>query len=315
MVRARAVAVNPIDGLPGFARRVVLPWLRYPAVLGTDVAGDVVEVGSAVTRFQIGDRVLGHAAGVERSHNRAAEGAFQTHVVLLEHMSARLPDALPYSEAAVLPLAFSTAAAGLFEHDQLALEPPTATAAERDDVILVWGGSTSVGMNAIQLARNAGYQVIATASPHNFPLLRELGASACFDYHSAEVANEILLHLQGRSLAGTIAIGAGSLKQAIGISRATGGSPVASAYPTPETTMRRALARRQGIAVSAIWGGTPVDSVVGPVVYGFLSDGLADGRYRAAPPPLVIGDGLASIPAALDRLRLGVSAQKVVVTL
>ena len=45
VVRNHAVAVNPIDGLPAIARRLVLPWLAYPAVLGTDVAGEVVETG------------------------------------------------------------------------------------------------------------------------------------------------------------------------------------------------------------------------------------------------------------------------------
>lgn len=317
VVRSRAVAVNPIDGLNGFARRIVLPWLRYPTVLGTDVAGEVVGVGSAVSRFRVGDRVLGHAAGAERSRNRAAEGAFQTHVVLLEHLATRIPDELPFPAAAVLPLALSTAAAGLFERDQLALELPTASVTARDDVVLVWGGSTSVGLNAVQLARGAGYQVIATASPHNFALLGELGASACFDYHRADVAEQIVSHLAGRDLAGIVAIGAGSLRQAIRISRAAAGPRrVASAAPNPVTSLRAALARRHGVAVSAIWGGTPVDSFVGPAIYAnFLSAALADGRYRAAPPPLVTGDGLASIPAALERLRLGVSAQKVVVTL
>ncbi len=317
VVAVRCVAVNPIDGLSGVARRAVLPWLAYPAVLGSDVAGEVVALGAAVSRFQVGDRVLGHAAGVERSRNRAAEGAFQTHAVLLEHMTAPIPDVIAYTAAAVLPLALSTAAAGLFERDQLALALPAVDAVQRDETLLVWGGSTSVGLNAIQLARNAGYQVIATASPHNFPLLHHLGAATCFDYHRTEVVEQIVRHLQNRPLAGILAIGAGSLQQAIRISRSTvGAKRVASAYPTPQTRIRGVLARRQGVAVSAIWGGTPVESFVGPAIYaGFLPDALADGRYRPAPPPLVVGDGLTAIPAALERLRQGVSAQKLVVTL
>ncbi|MDA8061385.1 MAG: alcohol dehydrogenase catalytic domain-containing protein, partial [Actinomycetota bacterium] len=172
VVRVRAVAVNPVDAISGIARRVVTPWLTYPAVLGSDVAGEVVEVGEGVTRFRPGDRVLGHAIGQERARNCAAEGAFQRFVVLVEHMVSPLPDGLDDEHAAVLPLGLSTAAAGLFELDQLALPAPTLDAPERGASVVVWGGSTSVGSNAIQLARSAGYDVIATASPRNFAYLR-----------------------------------------------------------------------------------------------------------------------------------------------
>lgn len=54
VVRVHAIAVNPVDGLSGLMRRIVVPWLRYPAVLGTDVAGVVEAVGPGVTRFGAG---------------------------------------------------------------------------------------------------------------------------------------------------------------------------------------------------------------------------------------------------------------------
>lgn len=78
VVRVRAVAVNPVDAVPSVARLIIAPWLRYPTVLGSDVAGDVVEVGADVTRFAVGDRVLGHALSFEKRHNRPAEGGFRT---------------------------------------------------------------------------------------------------------------------------------------------------------------------------------------------------------------------------------------------
>jgi NADPH:quinone reductase-like Zn-dependent oxidoreductase len=168
VVRAHAIAVNPIDAAPGFAYRVILPWLTFPAVVGSDVAGEVVEVGSEVTRLRPGDRVVGHAAGIERNRNRAAEGAFQLYVVLMQHMVAPIPDDLSFERAAVLPMAVSTAASGMFQQDQLALRLPTTDPKDRGETVVVWGGSTSVGSNAIQLARHAGYRVVATASPHNF---------------------------------------------------------------------------------------------------------------------------------------------------
>ncbi|WP_369077099.1 alcohol dehydrogenase catalytic domain-containing protein [Paractinoplanes maris] len=62
VVRNHAVAVNPLDWVIQVAGRVAYAWLKYPAVLRTDLAGEVVEAGSAVTRFRPGDRALTLAA-------------------------------------------------------------------------------------------------------------------------------------------------------------------------------------------------------------------------------------------------------------
>lgn len=317
VVRARAVAVNPIDAMGGLLRRTALPWLRYPTVIGSDVAGEVVGVGANVTRFGVGDRVLGHAASVERSHNRAEEGAFQTEVLLIEAVTAPIPDTVDFADAAVLPLALSTAAAALFEDNQLALRLPGEDSGAGGEVVLVWGGSTSVGLNAIQLATASGYQVVATSSPPNFPLLTQMGATGTFDYRDSAVVEAITELLRGRDLVGTVAIGAGSLRRAIAITaQSSGRKRIASAYPTPATRLRALIERRRGIRISTIWGGSPIDSAIGPAIYrDFLPAALAEGRYRLAPAPVVVGDGLDAIPGALDRLRQGVSAQKIVVTL
>lgn len=318
VVRARAVALNPIDAMGRIARRVVLPWLRYPAVLGSDVAGEIVAVGPGVDELKVTDRVVGYAVGVEKSRNRPAEGAFQTHVVLLQHMCATLPDTISFKEAAVLPLALTTAASGLFDSDQLALALPTATPPERYETVLIFGGATSVGMNAIQLARNAGYDVVATASTRNFPQLHDLGAGVVVDYHDSDVVEQIVHQLQGRQLVGTMAIPSGSLRQAIAVNsgNVTGTKRIACAQPTPDTKIRGALARRRAIQVSTIWGGKPKDTAVGPAIWNtFLPAALTDHRYTAAPTPRVIGHGLDAIPDGLALLRQGVSAEKLVVTL
>jgi NADPH:quinone reductase-like Zn-dependent oxidoreductase len=315
VVRTRAVAVNFVDAMPGFAYRFVLPWLTFPAVIGSDVAGEVVEVGPGVTRPHVGDRVVAHAVGSEKSRNSPAEGAFQDYVVLMAHMVAPLPDSLPFEQAAVLPLAMSTASCGLFQKDQLALALPTASPADRHETVLVWGGSTSVGVNAIQLARNAGYRVIATSSPRHFDWLRSLGAAEVIDRTSPDAVDELAAAIGDHPLAGVLAIGSGSLSPAIGIAaRMPGAKRVSSAHPSPITNVRARLARRRGVTVSTIWGGTLKDNEVGPAIYsGFLPAALASGAYHAEPVATVVGDGLASIPTALDRLRKGISATKLVV--
>ena len=75
--------------------------------------------------------------------------------------------------------------------------------------VIVWGGSTSVGCNAIQLATAAGYDVVTTCSPKNFDYAKSLGAVLAFDYASPTVVADITAALQGKTAAGAMAIGAG----------------------------------------------------------------------------------------------------------
>lgn len=317
VIQVRAVAVNPIDAITGPLRRLVTPWVRYPTVIGSDVAGEITDVGEGVTRLRRGDRVLGYAAGQERLRNNPEEGGFQHYVTVLERVCTRLPDTVSYEQGAVLPLGISTAAAGLFEVDQLGLPLPVGRTPPGKDVVLVWGASTSVGCNAVQLARASGFVVIATAGRRNHDFVRSLGAETVFDYKDADVDGKIVEALQHRRLAGTIAIGSGSLTHALRITNLTPGAKrIASAYPDPVTRTRALIARTRGIRVTSIWGGTPVRSSVGPAIFNdFLPDALAEGRFRPAPDPAVFGIGLEQLPGALDTLRDGVSASKIVVTI
>ena len=341
VVRVRAVAVNPIDRLQQTMGDIFTPWTSYPFVLGSDVAGEVVEVGSGVTRFRIGDRVLGYAAGSDKSRNRAAEGAFQDYAVLIAHMVTPIPDAMPFEDAAVLPLGVSTAACGLFQRDFLALNAPSAAPAPMGKTLLVWGGSTSVGSNAIQLAVAAGYDVVTTASPRNFGYVKRLGAREAFDYRSKTVIADIVSALSGREIAGALAIGPGSAAACIDIVGACEGNRFV-AMATPPTSFdevpagrgrpRRLIpaiarmltgnialaltARRRGARTKMIWGSALIANAVGPMIFeAFLPAALAENRFVAAPGPTVMGAGLAQIPAALERQRQGVSATKLVVTL
>jgi NADPH:quinone reductase-like Zn-dependent oxidoreductase len=181
VVRVRAVAVNSFDRAMQTIGDIVSPWITYPCVVGSDLAGEVVKVGRLVTRFQVGDRVLGYAAGSDKRRNRAAEGAFQDHAVVLAHMAAPIPGAMAFAQAAVLPLGLSTAACRLYQTDFLGLHAPSSAPASTGKTLIVCGGSTSVGSNAIQLAVASGYDVVTTASPRNFDYVKRVGARAAFD--------------------------------------------------------------------------------------------------------------------------------------
>jgi NADPH:quinone reductase-like Zn-dependent oxidoreductase len=341
VVRVRAVAVNPFDRAIQTMGGIITPWLSYPFVVGSDVAGDVVETGSGVTRLKVGDRVLGYAAGSDKRRNRAAEGAFQDYVVLLAHMASPIPETMNFEDASVLPLGISTAACGLFQKDFLAMHAPSAAPTRTGKTLLIWGGSTSVGSNAIQLAVAAGYEVITTASPRNFAYVQKLGAREAFDYRSKTVIPDIVSALYGREIVGALAIGAGSAAACIDIVGACNGNRFV-ALATPPTsfdnvpagrgrlrhllpavarmlagTMTQALkARRRGVRTRFIWDSDLIANEVGPMIFeAFLPAALVEGRFVAAPSPTVVGAGLAQIPEELERQRLGVSATKLVVTL
>jgi NADPH:quinone reductase-like Zn-dependent oxidoreductase len=212
VIKNHAVAINPVDWLTPVLGTFLLPWIKYPFIFGSDLAGEVVEVGKGVTRFSVGDRVLGHAMGMDKKRNSAAEGAFQEYTVVLAHMAAPIPDTLSYENAAVLPLTLSTAACGLFQKDQLALQYPFVNPKPTGKTLLIWGGSTSLGSNAIQLAVAAGYEVFTTASPRNFPYVKKLGASQVFNYHDKNGVKEIIKAFQSKTIAGALAIYIGSAR-------------------------------------------------------------------------------------------------------
>lgn len=341
VVRNHAVAINPLDWIIQVEGNLAYRWLNYPTVLGSDVAGEVVETGKAVTRFRVGDRVLGHAVGTDKDSNSAAESAFQHYTVVLERMASPIPDTLPFEDAAVLPLAVSTAACGLFQTDQLGLRHPSANAEPTGKTLLVWGGSTSVGSNAIQLAAAAGYEVITTASPHNFEYVTSLGAAQVFDYNSPSVVPDVIAAFKGRTLAGAIAFGTTSAASCVRIvGSCTGNRFVSMAGPSvsfaglagadrgrfafPRLILRlissnvalQFRSRLRGTRTKFIFGTTLKANEVSAVIYrDFLPDALADGRYTAVPKPAVIGHGVHDFQRAMDVQLKGVSAAKVVVAL
>lgn len=104
----------------------------------------------------------------------------------------------------VLPLGISTASAGLFQKDYLNLPLPSPEQPPKplNRVLLIWGGSSSVGSCAIQLAKAAGAIIITTASPKNFEYVKALGAEEVFDYRAEDVEDQIVNWLQSKTVLG-----------------------------------------------------------------------------------------------------------------
>lgn len=326
LVEVRAVAINPVDYSIAQLGQKIFPWLSYPRQAGFDAAGSVIEVGDEVSRFRIGQRVVGHASHFndKDAHKKPGYGAFQRFALLTEHMASVIPDSLSFEDASVLPLALSTAASGLFEANQLALALPSPIPSPNGLSLLVWGGATSVGLCAIQLAVCAGYDIVTTCSPHNDALVRKLGARASFDYRQADIVEKILKSLEGLTLAGALAISgiphtADIIEKcALVVDRAQMEPGrrrfVASAIPLGKET--EAKLRDGRVEARFIWGSSLAQSTVGAAIYAdFLGPALEAGTFVAAPPPLIVGKGLEKIQEGFSAAKKGLSAQKVVVSL
>jgi NADPH:quinone reductase-like Zn-dependent oxidoreductase len=306
LIRNHAVAINPVD--ISIQQRAWWP-LNYPTMLGQDIAGEVAAVGPGVTRFKVSDRVVGHAVGMTSGRNE--ENAFQSYTILSTNMASHIPEGMPFEKAVVLPLGLSTAACGLFQEDFLNLRFPTEPKSHRKgEALLVWGGASSVGSNAIQLAVAAGYEVYTTASPKNFEYVKNLGATAVFDYTSATVADDIVTALSGKTIAGAIdCIGPPATTPTVDIVLRTSGVKFVS-------TVKPGFEAPAGVTVKSILGTTLKDNEVGKAIYeDFLPKALEKGSFVPAPEPLFAGKGLESIQGAVDLIAKGVSAKKIVVLL
>jgi NADPH:quinone reductase-like Zn-dependent oxidoreductase len=339
VVRAQAVAINPIDLVAQNAAKMAFGYLSNLHVLGHDVAGEVVEVGTGpdAAIFRLGDRVVGHAVSFDKRSKGASEGAFQEYVVLRCSLAAKIPESLSYERACVIPLGLSTAASGLFQKDMLALSPPQASSTKQSiERVVIWGGSTSVGSNAIQLARAAGYEIITTTSPKNFEYAKALGASHVFDYNDPETPNKIIASLKGKICAGAMAIGDGSLEACIDIVGASSGKKFVAQASIP-LDMAKSMpgmlsmvnvmlfwkgkmalkSKVKGVSTKFVNGTDVMANEVGKACYtDFLGQALAAGRFVPKPDPHVVGHGLEAVQEAFNYYRENtISTSKVVVTL
>lgn len=168
LVEVRAVSVNPVDYR---VRRDMGPGNFGTRVLGYDAAGVVSAVGSGCTLFKPGDAVW-YAGELMRQGSNS-----QFHLVD-ERLVGPKPASLSWADAAALPLTFITAWEGLFEQLRVRRD-----GSDSGKTLLILGGAGGVGSILIQLARNVGLQVIATASrPQSVAQCERYGAHRVIDH-------------------------------------------------------------------------------------------------------------------------------------
>jgi len=246
--------------------------------------------------------------------------AFQNLVAVPQRMVSILPSSIAFTDGVVLPLAISTAAAGLFQKGFLELPHPVVSSGgpqPSNKTIVVWGASSSIGTVAVQLARAAGVDVIATASKHNHDYVQSLGASKVFDYSSPSVVEDIVSAIKqsGKHLAGVYdSISYESSVKACSsiLEQAGGDKKLALVLPGTEAHASKGIDAKAVFAVTVF---TDYEEV-GQAVWGrFVPEALKSGALKPLPEALVIGKGLDKIQAGMEKNKEGVSAKKVVVDL
>jgi alcohol dehydrogenase len=165
LVRVRAASINPIDSKIRDGKVKVLLHYSFPLVLGNDLAGEVVDIGSGVTRFAKGDAIYARL-------DKDRIGSFAELAAVSESAAARKPSNVSHVEAASLPLVGLTCWQALLELGGL----------KNGQKVLIHGGSGGVGTFALQLARHIGATVYTTASARNHELVTRLGADVAIDY-------------------------------------------------------------------------------------------------------------------------------------
>src|SRR5712692_7618619 len=172
LVQIHAAGVNQLDSkIRDGEFKLLLPY-RLPLILGNDLAGVVIRVGSRVRRFKPGDEVYARP-------DKDRIGAFAELVSMNEDDVAIKPRALSMEEAASIPLVGLTAWQALIERANL----------KHGQKVLIHAGAGGVGTFAIQLAKHVGATVATTTSTANVDLVRSLGADVVIDYKKEDFAD------------------------------------------------------------------------------------------------------------------------------
>ncbi|KAJ4868600.1 hypothetical protein Rs2_49852 [Raphanus sativus] len=176
LLKLEATSINPVDWK--IQKGMIRPFLprKFPCIPATDVAGEVMEVGSGVKNFKAGDKVvsvLSHLTG----------GGFAEYAVASEKLTVKRPQEVGPAEAAALPVAGLTALQALTNPAGLKLD---GTGKQAN--ILVTAASGGVGHYAVQLAKLGNAHVTATCGARNIDFVKSLGADEVLDYKTPEGA-------------------------------------------------------------------------------------------------------------------------------
>ncbi|KAK3360527.1 putative quinone oxidoreductase, partial [Lasiosphaeria hispida] len=313
VIRNAAIAINPVDC---HMQKVGVFIQQWPAIFGCDVAGIVHEVGSSVTRFNVGDRVIGHT--INLISGRPKDGAFALFTTVPADKAAILPATITFTDGVVVPFALEAAICALSATEPgtalpgvstpaLGLPYPSLDPVPSGKVIVVNGASSSVGSMVTQLATAAGVKVIAVTSAQNAGLACTCGAAEAFDYRDSSFVEKVVEAVENSKLQFVGIIDSVSTADTypndLLILEKLGGGHLSCTHPPPAEVP-------ENVKTGMIFA---VNDVATPVWTDYVTKALQAGKLKCLPAPTVIGKGLEFIHGALEKCEAGVSATKLVV--
>jgi NADPH:quinone reductase-like Zn-dependent oxidoreductase len=213
LVHAKAAGVGPWDALIREGKSGLHQPL--PLILGSELSGIVEAIGAKVTGFKPGDEVYG-------ATNQQFTGAYAEYALPMASMMAPKPKSLNFIEAASAPVVTVTAWQMLFEYADVSA----------GQTVLIHGGGGNVGAYAVQLAKQAGLHVVATAASGDLDYVRGLGAERVVDYQAERFEQSV----RGADVV-LDTVGGETQQRSLQVLK-PGGILVSVVSPVPETTQK-----------------------------------------------------------------------------
>ena len=316
-VKVTATAINPVDWKIRDYRFFIS---EFPAVLGSDAAGEIVAVGSAVQSHRVGERVFfqGILGQIDAS-------TFQQYVKIPASLAAKTPKKVSDEQAATFWVAGMAVATGLYHKSGLSLPAPWDKGGDsvgKGKTAIILGGSSSVGQYAIQFAKLSGFDhIITNSSPTHAEFLKTLGATTVLDRNSATSASAYTSAIPSNSsvewVYDSISSASTQLLAVQILQDLQGGKVITVLAPEKDATDQTNAQAKPSVTIANIFGmGSNPD-------YRYVSEPLAlhmggENGYVAQGKlilnrPHVIEGGLSKIEDALKTNKDGVSGVKVVI--
>lgn len=317
-IKITATAINPVDWK---IRDYKVFIQNYPAVLGSDAAGEIAAVGPEVSNFKEGDRVF--FQGIIGNYDAST---FQQYCKMPAALVAKTPASISDDQAAGISLATVAVVTGFYDTTGHGLAAPwdeNGAQAGKGKAVVVLGGSSSVGQYAIQLAKISGFdRIVTNASARHAEHLKLLGADVVLDrttegasaagfkealggvplafvYDAISEKDTQLLGVEILAATGT------ESSHVITVQAVNEEAKAAGAKSTPAVEIRQVLGL--GSSPKLRYLSEPLVKHIGG------EEGwIAKGKF-VPNRPVVVSGGLGGIEEALTKNKKGVSGEKVVI--